>query len=275
MPHNAKVTVKTISFMKKPHYYIIAAATAVMTVFAGCSENETPVFDKEYSALNIWFGTDNGTSFTVLDSTVYNYSYSLEEGSVTFNARTIGVPVDYDRTFTLEAYKGDTDLAEGSFSTDTYTIKAGETSAECKITFDTSKLKDTDAFTEQDGHLYFRVVEGSDFQPGTENMNSLCVVLKNYLAEPTEWNSATYPHMTWARYFGAYSRVKYQFMIQILGMQDFTINYRATTAYDKENNEISSNYASYLAERMAMALEEYNNTHDTPLTDETGALVTF
>lgn len=261
--------------MKKLHYYIIAAATAVMTVFAGCSENETPVFDKEYTALNIWFGTDYGTSFTVLDSTVYNYSYSLEEGSITFNARAIGVPVDYDRSFTLEAYAGDTELAEGSFSTDTYTIKAGETSAECKITFDTSKLKDSEAFSEKDGHLYFRMVENSDFKTGAENMNSLCVVLKNYLAKPEEWDAATSPHYALYIVFGTYSRVKYQFMIQTLGMQNFTINSRATVAYDEETNEISYNYARYLAERMALALEEYNNTHDTPLTDETGVLVTF
>lgn len=260
--------------MKKLHY-ITAIIAVALTAFAGCSENETPVFDREYSALNIWFGTDYGTSFTVLDSTVYNYSYSLEEGSVTFNARAIGVPVDYDRSFTLEAYKGDIDEAAGSFSTCTYTIKAGETSAECKITFDTSKLKDADSFTERDGHLYFRVVENSEFNTGAENMNSLCVVLKNYLAKPTEWDAATYPHLAWSRYFGTYSRVKYQFMIQILGMQDFTISYGATVAYDEENNVISNNYASYLAQRMYNALEEYNNTHDTPLTDETGALVTF
>lgn len=247
----------------------------VLTAFAGCSENETPVYHKEYSALNIWFGTDYGTSFTVLDSTVYNYSYSLEEGTVTFHARAIGVPVDYDRSFTLEAYKGDTDLAAGSFSTDTYTIKAGETSAECKITFDTSKLKDSEVFTEQDGHLYFRVVENSDFHTGVEDMNSLCVVLKNYLAEPLEWNTTVSPYYQWSRIFGTYSRVKYQFMIQTLGMRDFHISARATVAYDDENNIISYNYAKYLAERMALALEEYNNTHDTPLTDETGALVTF
>lgn len=64
-------------------------------------------------------------------------------------------------------------------------------------------------------------------------------------------------------------------MIQELNMVDFNISYNATIMYDEETNTISNNYANYLVSKMKLALQEYNETHETPLTDETGNIVTF
>ncbi len=250
--------------------YLFAVSLVVMGL-AGCSENDTPVYDSDYTALNIWFGTTS----TVLDSTTYNYSYTLGESSLTFYARVMGTPVDYDRTFTLEAYDGDLTEADGSYWTTEYTIGAGEYLAQFPIYFDTSKLKDSDSFTETDGHLYFRMAENSEFVAGTASMQNLIVVLKNYLDKPSEWDSATYPYRAYSYYFGTYSKVKYQFMIQETGLIDFHISYTATTPYNEETNTISTSYATYLAQLLEVALEEYNSTHDTPLTDESGSLVVF
>lgn len=260
------ITAKTMKSIKT----IIAASLLAITL-GSCSDNEYPVYDTSYSALNIWLGT----SAIASDSVTYNYSYTLEEGEVTFYARVVGELKDYDRTFELEVFDGDIEEAEGSYTLSTYTIPAGEYLIEGTITFDTSKLKDEDSFTETDGHLYLRMAENDEFTTGVEEYSELVIVLKNYLSKPDNWDSATYPYRALSLYFGTYSKVKYQFMIQVLGLIDFQVSYTASVTYNEETNVVSTNYVNYLVSKMQLALDEYNSTHDTPLTDETGALVTF
>ena len=60
-------------------------------------------YDTERTALNIWFGTEEGVT---VDSLTYNYSYAMEEDSITFYARVSGLQTDFDRTFTLEVVDG-------------------------------------------------------------------------------------------------------------------------------------------------------------------------
>lgn len=255
--------------MKGIKYYICILLSAITC--GSCDQNETPVFDTNYSALNIWFGT----SGVVNDDMTYNYSYTLGEDSIMFYARVTGALSDKDREFTLEVYEGNKEEAEGSYRTLTYVIKAGESEAEFPIYFDTSKLKDPQSFTIEDGYLYFRMAENPLFQTGAYNMNSLKVILKNYLDKPTEWDEATYPRRPYSAYFGEYSKVKYQFMIQELGLIDFHISYTATVSYDEETNTVSNNYANFLVQKMKVALEEYNSTHTEPLKDESGSVIVF
>ncbi|MDR1719652.1 MAG: DUF4843 domain-containing protein [Dysgonamonadaceae bacterium] len=248
------------------------AMLTMLFVVSSCSKNETPVFDSNYSALNIWFGTASVT----LDSATYNYSYSLERDSLMFQARVIGLPVDYDRTFSLETIDGDIGEADGSYETLTYTIPAGETSREFAIYFNTSKLKDSQAFTTRDGHLTFQMSTNDEFAAGANNMRYLRIVLKNYLAKPAEWDTAPSGYRALSYYFGAYSKVKYSFMIQIMGLVDFHISTAtAFIGYNVETNTMSTAYAAYMLTRLKVALEEYNASHNTPLTDETGSAVVF
>ena len=156
-----------------------------------------------------------------------------------------------------------------------YVIPAGEIGGEYKVYFNTQKLQSPTLFTTKDGSINFRVVEGEGFEMGAENHQSFTVVLKNYLAKPDNWDSANFPRIPLSTYFGTYSRVKYQFMIEVLGLVDFEINYNARTSYDEETNTISSVYAVYLQQVMQQALNEYNAAHSTPLTDEFGLPVTF
>lgn len=258
--------------MKKK--YIIKAFSvlfAFTAMLSGCSKNEYREFDANYASLAIWFGTE----YVPQDSITYNYSYALGEKTVHFYARTIGALSDHDRSFQLEAFDGDLDEAQGSYSLGEYTIKAGESIAQFDITFDTSKLKDALAFTQKDGHLKLRMKANDEFSTGVKELQTLTIVLKNYLSKPDNWDAAQYPLRPLSAYFGEYSKVKYQFMIQELNLVDFNISYNASISYDEETNTLSHNYANYLVSKMKLALEEYNASHDTPLTDETGNIVTF
>lgn len=256
--------------MKKIINCIISLVLALP--FVSCSEDEVPTYDTSYTSLNIWVGTSAGA---VYKSTTYNYSYAYEEGSVTFYAQISGMPADHDRTFHLEIYGKDADLVANTVRTDDYVIPAGEIGGTYQVYFNTQKLSSPALFTDREGEVQFRVVENDDFEIGVEGRQSFTVVLRNYLAKPDNWDSANFPRIPLSKYFGTYSRTKYQFMIEVLGLVDFEINYNTQTAYDESTNTVSSVYAVHLQQLMQKALNDYNATHDTPLTDEFGLPVAF
>lgn len=254
--------------MKHPSIILIA----LLLLTAGCSKEEVSTYDTSRTSLNIWVGTQAGA---VYETTTYNYSYAYEEGDVTFYAQISGMPSKQDRTFTLEAYGDDLERMGNTIRLEDYVIPAGEIGGNFQVHFNTQLLSDPDLFTDEDGTIHFRMVENNTFAIGTEGHQSFTVVLKNYLAKPDNWDTANYPRVALSKYFGTYSRVKYQFMIEHLHLIDFEINYNTQTAYDEETNIVSAVYAVYLQQVMQRALNEYNATHETPLTDEYGNPVTF
>ena len=258
--------------MKKKYLFpVICLFTAMSAMQTSCSHEDVDTFDTSYTALNIWVGNPAA----VYESATYNYSYAYEEGTVTFYAQISGMPVDYDRTFTLEVFGEDSATVAPTVRTETYVLPAGAISGTYNVHFNSRQLASPDLFTQHDGKVQFRVKENDTFATGTTGRQSFTIILKNYLAKPDNWDTANYPRLPLSRYFGAYSRVKYQFMIEALGLVTFEINYNATTAFDSETNVASAAYALYLQQVMQRALLNYNETHDTPLTDETGVPVTF
>lgn len=252
------------------HSIIILAALSLLAV--GCSKEEVSTYDTSLCCLNLWVGTQAGA---VYESTTYNYSYAYEEGDVTFYAQISGMPSKHDRTFRLEAYGDDLERMGNTIRTEEYVIPAGEIGGTYQVHFNSQLLSDPTLFTTENGRIHFRMVSNDDFSIGTEDHQSFTVVLKNYLAKPDNWDTANFPRVPLSRFFGTYSRVKYQFMIEHLQLIDFEINYNTQTSYDEEANVISYSYATYLQQVMQRALNEYNETHDTPLTDEYGNPVTF
>lgn len=252
------------------HSIIILAALSLLAV--GCSKEEVSTYDTSLCCLNLWVGTQAGA---VYESTTYNYSYAYEEGDVTFYAQISGMPSKQDRTFRLEAYGDDLERMGNTIRTEEYVIPAGEIGGIYQVHFNSQLLSDPTLFTTEDGRIHFRMVSNDDFSIGTEDHQSFTVVLKNYLAKPDNWDTANFPRVALSRFFGTYSRVKYQFMIEHLQLIDFEINYNTQTSYDEEANVVSYSYATYLQQVMQRALNEYNETHDTPLTDEYGNPVIF
>lgn len=239
---------------------------------ASCQKIEVLKYDPDLTGLNIWVGTSAGA---IYEEAVYNYSYAYEEGSITFYARVYGIPTDYDRTFTLEPFGDSIEQVLPTIRTEEYVMPAGAVSGEYKVYFNSQKLPSGGLFAENDGEVSFRVVANDAFGLGAEDMQSFTVVLRNRIAKPDNWDSANYPQVALSKYFGTYSRVKYQFMIEHLGLIDFIISYNAATAIDEATNTVSPAYAVYLQQLMQERLAEYNATHDTPLTDENGDVVIF
>ena len=244
----------------------------LLLLMTGCSQEEADRYDTSFTALNIWVGTEAGAVYESVD---YNYSYAYEEGSITFHAQLVGMPANYDRTFRLQVFGTDSAEVAPTVRTEDYVIPAGATGGTYKVYFNTQKLAHADLFSTSDGNVSFRVGPNEQFAIGTENHQQFHVVLKNYLAKPSNWDAANYPRVALSKYFGSYSRVKYQFMIEHLKLIDFEINYNAQTSYDEATNVVSASYAVYLQQVMQRALKQYNSSHDEPLTDENGLPVTF
>lgn len=237
-----------------------------------CQKEEVQKYDPTLTGLNIWVGTSAGS---VYEETVYNYSYAYGEGSVTFYARVYGVPADHDRTFTLEPFGDSIEQVLPTIRTEEYVLPAGAVSGEYKVYFNSHNLPSETTFSETDGKVSFRMVPNDTFDQGAEDMQSFTIVLRNRIAKPNNWDSASYPYVALSEYFGTYSRVKYQFMIEHIGLIDFIISYSASTAIDEATNTVSPAYAVYLQQLMQERLAEYNASHDTPLTDENGNIVIF
>jgi hypothetical protein len=257
--------------MRRKMKKIILLACWCLALVA-CEKEEVSTFNTHYTALNIWVGSQAGAVYESVD---HNFSYVYEEGDVTFYAQLSGMPADHDRTFHLEAFGGDSAQVINAIRLEDYVIPAGAVSGVYQVHFNTQKLSDPNLFTTEDGIIYFRVVPNDEFALGTEGHQQFAVVLKNYLAKPSNWEVANYPQMPLDYYFGAYSRVKYQFMIEHLGMKDFQVNYNAQTSYDEETNVVSNSYAIYLVQVMQRALADYNAEHSEPLVDEFGLPITF
>ena len=92
--------------------------------------------------------------------------------------------------------------------------------------------------------------------------DELCfiVTFNDRLTIPSNWNSLK-------TYFGEPSLVKYQFIIDVLGISEFP-----TTG----ENKYEAGELYYFQDELRVALVKYNNEHkDKPLTDENGNKVSF
>lgn len=252
----------------------ILSITAAFAL-ASCSHEEIDRFDPAYEALNIGFGNAN----YLTQDAVYNYSETANERAVKFYARVSGMPVDYDRSFTLEAVSGDLDEAATSYRFETYVIPAGETTGEFEIYFNPANLRDQEtSFATEEGEIVFKMVPNEYFADGALNQNELHFTLKNALSKPEYWDTTdSYLYPTLSTYFGEFSLEKFRFMIENGCPVNFRIKTSQTVAITVEGSEtlFSTGYATYLKQTYQQALKEYNNTHLFPLMDSHGNMITF
>jgi hypothetical protein len=249
--------------MKKK--WIIACAL-LATAACGCQENDKFYYDASASALNIWLGRET----VVVDSIVYNFAYQKDFDSVVFHVRLTGLPADVDRAFTLEATEGDADRLH--YTLGNYVLKAGAYQASFPIYLE--KPGGYDEFKEESGHVLFKMKENAYFREGASETSSLYIVLKNNVGKPDNWDAATSPYRTLLSVFGAYSDVKYAFIIQTTGLSNFKVYYTTDPNKQLAEDEITLLQAQYLASSCKLALAEHEALHG-PLLDENGARVVF
>ena len=232
--------------MKK--FKSIILLLAVIGMFTAC-ENDKFYYQDE-ARVRIegpyeWaVGTDSLTfSFAV-------YPSQVQEQDMEMKLYVMGEAASTDRTAKLAINKSLTtaDASQYVFP-ETVTIPAGKLEAPFIVT-----LKRTDNSVS----LYFNVVESNDFKAGVIEQDHFCIKWNDTLSKPKNWDTEL------LEFFGAYSLVKYRFIIDTLGFGEFS----ATSMSWSE----LTNYKII----MKTALDEYNDAHPgNELKDENGQLVTF
>lgn len=161
---------------------------------------------------------------TKRDSAICSFaikSNSLLVDTVKIAVRIMGTAKNYDREVKLMAVDSVTTAVAGvHYQFLPYVIKAGAYKADLPVVINRTADMKTQSFT-----LTVQVVETKDFKPGVPNSPvagnfagasiRYFIRMNDYLSKPSNWDSQL------NGYFGAFSQVKYKFIIDVTGITEF------------------------------------------------------
>ncbi len=225
------------------HKYSLLCFGVAAIWFGSCSKDGYVQYDEAYASLRFIYTAPGN------DSIVYSFALypDKEEGIVEIPFKLIGLASGQTREVKIEVVKEETTAKENdNFIVETNELPADSIKSTLKI-----RVKKTPDLENHDLDVKFRLGSNDYFAAAPVDENMYRIVLTNRLANPKGWP------------FGEYSRVKHQFVIQILGI---------ATDYDKWTQSEKIHYTSIMVD----ALYKYNKAHPgNPLTDENGLLVSF
>lgn len=182
-----------------------------------------------------------------------NYSSAVEDTTFDITVYVMGETSEVDRvaSFGIDESLTSADATLFEFPA-SVTVPAGSFEASLPVT-----IKRGEVLKENSVTLYVQVLESTDFKVGVDSDDHLLIRWSDILTKPTNWEDLE-------EFFGAYSQVKYQFIIDTLNIATFDL--------DEITWGQMKNYQIQLAE----ALRVYNEEHpESLLTDEDGNLVSF
>ena len=234
--------------MKKIKSIILAFAAIGM--FTACENDKFYYQDEPRVRIEgpyEWaIGTDS------LNFSFATYPNSVQQQEMQMTLYVMGEAASTDRTAKLEVDATKTTASASQYILpETITIPAGKLEVPFIVT-----LMRSEGLTSQTVSLFFKVVESSDFKVGVIEQNHFSMKWNDILGKPKNWDTEL------KEFFGEYSLAKYRFIIDTIGFGEFG---NGMTWSELKNYQIM----------MKTALDEYNATHTTPLTDENGQLVEF
>ena len=237
----------------KMRKYIVMAAVAV----AGLSRCENDGFYYQDEPRVRLVGDKNWTLGT--DSLELSFTaYAGDEATIAVDACIMGNVADYDRTVNIEVDGAKTTASADLYSVpQTVVVPAGQN----KSTFNVV-LRNAAKLQSSGVQLYIKVAASADFAVGVNEENHLLLKWNDIITKPVYWAEIE-------EHFGAYSEVKYRFMLDCLIEKNYSTNLDPATGLnwaDLHNFNIM----------FANMLKAYNEAHPgAPLTDENDAIVTF
>lgn len=251
--------------------YILIIFLAIVTL-ASCKKESVNLYD---DIARIQFGQEEHLLYKPefdLSDTVKNKTFVYDAPEVTrdtiyFDIYTLGKVSDQDRTFSLkqEEVPGANNAVAGKHyvgfddpeAKSLFVIKGGTAHLRVPIIV----LRDASL---KDGAVELKIVVAADdnFQPGEPTKIWRRVGISDQLIQPATWINRMVP------YFGDYSTVKHQFMIDVTGQKWDEAMFQEFMA--------SISMMNYYRTVVKTALVDYNNQHpQDPLKDEFGDLVVF
>lgn len=221
------------------------------------------------------------TSYTQPDMVyVYKDFYNTNKDSVTYSfaikpnsvmTDTVKVPLrvmgnarDKNRMVAIQTVADSTTATSKQYTILPTIVKAGSFTTDIPVL-----VNRTPEMKIREVRILLTIAASDDFLPGIPNTTATTsraggatqylVKINDFLTKPSNWETVL------SAYFGAYSQVKYKFVIDVTGRTEFPIS---------GQDMVSPSQFLFYKKLCREALETYNTTN-TPLTDESGMLVTF
>lgn len=202
-----------------------------------------------------------GINADSLHYTFANKDVERTEDTVYLHFRIMGDAAEQDREVNLIVEDSSTAVQGVDFSFGAEVIHAGAFEDSIAVVLHKTAKLDTTAAT-----IHLAIGASKDFKPGyTDNGINLSgtgsrlqysIIMSNQLNKPDNWDGSL------SRYFGSYSRVKFQFIISVSGITDWTSTpYPATL--------------TFIVQQTKAALLQYKQDNGHPLLDEYNQEVTL
>lgn len=253
--------------MKKTYLAVI-----LLSGLLACKKEEVKFYD---GGDRVQFARQS-TNPTVAYNESQDYSFA---GKGARMADTIYLPIDItgrvadvQREVKVELIPGQTTAVEGTdFQFGKHWIPEKQSKGFVMLI-----LKKTSGLSTQVKVVAFRIVASADFKPGIEKQLRSKVTFFNFMVKPTNWDAMI------SRYFGAYSKVKHEFVLYHLGFPE--INLAVGVPEDPSKylftgtkfTQFQNKLRSLLTDLNSGALKPGPNDPFTyPLKDENGVAIVF
>lgn len=209
---------------------------------SGCEEEKTLQYVNN-PAINFSGGT---TIFSFIATP------DLADTILTTDLNIMGFAADVDRQVNVEVLKDSTTAVDYELLTPTI-IGKGKYTGKVKI-----RVKNTPLLKEKEVRLWLVLKKSDDFIVGNSGSDYAILKWSNRLIQPANWR--------WLRYyFGTYSTLFYEFIIEVTGRTEFPYNHPDTSLPPMGVDEVKA-WAGMVKE----ALDEYNATHDDVMRHDDG-----
>lgn len=230
---------------------------AILTLAFACKKEEVPTFsDKDGIA---FYYTGEETDFILAYSFALNAA-PIEKDTVFVDMRITGKIADHDRLVKVRAGSATTAREGIDYSLPEVFIPAGQYAIKYPVVvFKTPEMANEtfDLFLElEESDDFILGVVGREPVTGTTNAVKAQVTITDRLSKPVYWDAFS------LQYFGEFSVRKFQFMIEVTGLIDFSS--ASIDAEDQVNMPV----------RLRNALNRWEAINGTML-DENGLPVTF
>lgn len=261
--------------MKRNLLNIAALAALTLCGTTSC-EKDLETYSTETCWLN--FDLDIRTQEDREKINTFTFAFTPEEileDTVWLNVKTMGNLADYDRPIKLEQAKTEGPDAQpgvhyvafddAELMKKFYYIPAGKVEQKIPIV-----MKRDASLKEQAVNLYVTLAQSEHFEPGYEDYSIVRYSVIDALQKPSAWVSPM------DVYFGTYSVVKHQFMIDVTGKNwDDKFIMEDCDLFGNQD----FNYLTYLGGKLYKALKAENARRAAeglePLTDEFGEPIDF
>ncbi|WP_293931837.1 DUF4843 domain-containing protein [Sphingobacterium sp. UBA6645] len=202
--------------MKKIKFYMLFAS--LVTLMA-CQKDDI-IYYEGPDAVSIYIDV---AAYEV-DSTSYSFGLELPEvvqDTVWVKVRVQGTAKSYDRTIELKAITGTTATEGEDFELPKFILKANEVEARYPVI-----LYRTERLQENTEKVIVAIKANADFEEAalgeeigeTESVAFYTIYFNDFLSEPAYWSTMYFDY-----YIGDFSVVKFQFMVSVYGITDFSV----------------------------------------------------